>query len=218
MTAGNIEFIYIADAMCSWCWGFAPSLESLDNHYSIPTRLVVGGLRPGPNAQVMDDGMRAYLQHHWERVAEASGQPFDPATLQREGWVYDTEFPARAIVTMRALAPEAELDWFKRLQRAFYAEGIDITDPAVYPDLVAEFPVDSAAFMGALEVEDSRIAAWEDFEEARVLQANGFPTLLLRTGNDLATVTRGYMPFAAIEPHLTAYLAERYDTAEFLNG
>ena len=54
-------------------------------------------------------------------------------------------------------------------------------------------------------------------QEARALQAHGFPTLLLRTGNSMAAVTRGYRPFEDVEPHLTAYLAERYDAAQFLS-
>jgi len=216
MAEGTIEFIYVADAMCSWCWGFAPTMKALQAHYRIPVRLVNGGLRPGPNGRKLDEGMRAQLRHHWERVAEASGQPFSGATLEREDWVYDTELPARAVVTMRAVAPPAELEWFERLQRAFYAEAVDITDTGAYPGLLHDYDVDVGDFLGRLENESSRLMAWEDFEQARALQATGFPTLLLRTGSDLATVTRGYRPFGAVEPHLTAYLEERFERPEFI--
>lgn len=210
-----IELIYVGDAMCSWCWGFAPTVDALQSHYTVPMRLINGGLRPGPNAQRLDDDLRAYLTHHWDQVAAVSGQPFDESVLDAKDWTYDTELPARAVVTMRDLAPESEWDLFKRLQRAFYAEGIDITDAAAYPHLVAPLAVDGAAFMDKLSDEGSRLAAWEDFEEAQVLRAHGFPTLLLRTGTDLATVTRGYRSFADIEPHLTAYLADRYSRDQF---
>ena len=216
MDRPEIEFIYVGDTMCSWCWGFAPTMDALLAHYSIPMRLVNGGLRPGPNAQVLEEGLRSYLKHHWEQVAEASGQPFDDAVLATDGWVYDTEYPARAVVTMRSLAPDQEFLFFKRLQRAFYADGVDVTASAEYPALVADFAVDADDFMAALADDSSRMAAWEDFEQARVLQATGFPTLLLRTGTDIATVTRGYMAIDAIEPHLTPYLADRYSAAEFL--
>lgn len=216
MEAPEIELIYVGDAMCSWCWGFAPTVDALLAHYTMPLRLVNGGLRPGPNALRLDDDLRAYLRHHWDQVAAASGQPFDDAVLAADGWIYDTELPARAVVTMRSHAPDQEYNWFKRLQRAFYAEATDITSAEEYRRLLAGFPVDDGAFLEDVLDEKSRLAAWEDFEQARVLQASGFPTLLVRTGRDLATVTRGYMPFAAIEPHLTAYLADRYEPAVFL--
>lgn len=212
----EIEFIYVGDAMCSWCWGFAPEIERLQQHYSFPMTLVNGGLRPGPNAQVLEDGLRSYLVHHWRQVAAASGQPFNEAVLANDGWVYDTELPARAVVTMRKHQPADEWRMFKRLQRAFYSEGVDITNVEPYPALLREFDVPEDEFIADLEDESSRLAAWEDFEQARVLQAHGFPTLLLRTGSDLATVTRGYRPFDEIEPHLTAYLADRYEPASFL--
>jgi len=216
MERPDIEFIYVGDTMCSWCWGFAPTIDALVRYYSFPMRLVNGGLRPGSGAQVLEDNLRSYLIHHWDQVAAASGQPFNEEALAKDGWVYDTEYPARAVVTMRALSPDHEFEWFKTLQRAFYSEAIDITDPAVYPGLLADFPLDVANFTTELDDEKSRLVAWEDFEEARSLQATGFPTLLLRTGTDLATVTRGYRSFDDIEPHLTGYLADRFEPAQFL--
>lgn len=213
----EIELIYVGDTMCSWCWGFAPTIERMQTHYSLPMRLVNGGLRPGPNAQVLEDGLRTFLVHHWDQVAAASGQTFNQDVLAVDGWVYDTELPARAVVTMRAVRSEDEWRFFKRLQRAFYAEAIDITAPDEYRHLLEDFAVEHDVFVADLTDEKSRLAAWEDFEQAQVLQAHGFPTLLLRTGSDLATVTRGYRSFEDIEPHLTAYLAERYDRAAFLS-
>jgi putative protein-disulfide isomerase len=216
MEPPDIELVYVGDTMCSWCWGFAPTIDALGEHYSFAMRLVNGGLRPGPGAQVLEDGLRSYLIHHWDQVAAASGQPFNEKALAGDGWVYDTEYPARAVVTMRALSPNHEFEWFKRLQRAFYSEAIDITDGAVYPGLLADFPVDVDDFVAQLDDEKSRLAAWEDFEEARSLQATGFPTLLLRAGSEMATVTRGYRSFDDIEPYLTTYLADRYEPAQFL--
>ena len=216
MDRPEIEFTYVGDTMCSWCWGFAPTVERLQGHYAFPMRLINGGLRPGPNAQALDDDMRAYLNQAWARVAAASGQPFNDAVLDTEGWIYDTELPARAVVTMRAHNESQEWQFFKRLQLAFYAEGEDVTNESVYPGILNDFSVDVDAFMADLADEKSRLAAWEDFEQAQVMQAQGFPTLLLRTGSDMATVTRGYRAFEDIEPHLTKYLAERYEPADFL--
>lgn len=218
MANPEIEFIYVGDTMCSWCWGFAPTIDALVDHYSFPMRLVNGGLRPGPNSQVLDESLRGYLKNHWDQVAAASGQAFNDAVLAVDGWVYDTEYPARAVVTMRAHQPTSEFDWFKRLQKAFYADGLDITSPDPYGELLSDFAVDADEFLTDVNDEASRLAAWEDFEQAQVLQAQGFPTLLLRTGSDMATVTRGYRSFGDIEPHLTSYLSERYVASDFLSG
>jgi putative protein-disulfide isomerase len=210
MTDSDLEFLYVGDPMCSWCWGFAPTLERVRERYRIPLATIVGGLRPGPNAARLDDGMREMLLHHWEEVAARSGQPFDRTGLDREDWVYDTELPARAVVTMRRLAPAETFPFFASLQRAFYAEAVDITAVDEYPRLVEPFPVDTSGFVEALRDERSREEAWGDFSHARRLGVAGFPALLLRTSEGYVIVTRGYLPFEVLEPALTGWLAERH--------
>lgn len=206
----DLELIYVGDPMCSWCWGFAPVLEQLDARYTIPLRTVVGGLRPGPSAEALDDDLRGFLAHHWEQVEEASGQPFDIGGLDRDGWVYDTELPCTAVVAMRNLNEKATLPFFARLQRAFYAERVDITDPAVYPALLEGFDVDAERFMGLLGSETIKAETWADFEYARKMSATGFPTLVVRDGEQFSVATRGFMPYERLEPTLTGWLAGRY--------
>lgn len=186
------EVVYVGDPMCSWCWGRAPVVEYLARRSDVGMRIVVGGLRPGSAAQPLDDDLRRFLAHHWESVAERTRQPFDPSVLEREEWVYDTELPARAVVTMRHLDPEQELDMFTRIQQAFYADGVDVTDPDSYPALIEEFDVAGQDFMDMLLSDQSRTAAWEDFATARELGVAGFPTVLLRIDGKIQVLSRGY--------------------------
>lgn len=207
------EFVYVGDPMCSWCWGFAPVLERLVSHYDLPVRTVVGGLRPGSRAEQLDDEFREFLLHHWEQVEDKSGQPFDPAVLDRDGWAYDTEPACRAVVTMRELAPQETLRWFARLQRAFYAEGVDVTDLAAIPPLLDGFDVDADAFTRLLHAEETLERTREDFAESRSYGVTGFPTLLFRDGDELFLATTGYLPWEQLEPGLTEWLGERYGQA-----
>ena len=88
--------------MCSWCWGFSPVLNKIIKKYSnaAPTRLVVGGLHAF-DTDPMSDEYKARIKHHWEQVAEATGQPFNYAFFDREGFVLDTEPACRASVVVR---------------------------------------------------------------------------------------------------------------------
>ena len=153
--------------------------------------------------------MRTFLLHHWNEIAARTGQPFDHRQLDRQGWVYDTELPARAVVTVRDLAPHLTLSFFSRLQHAFYAEAIDITDLAVYPDLASEYPIEADVFMEHLRAEASKEAAWADFAEARRYGISGFPALLVRSDDEIAIVSRGYAPYEDLEPPLTRWLDQR---------
>jgi putative protein-disulfide isomerase len=186
------EVIYVGDPMCSWCWGVAPAMHQIAARDDVDLRVIVGGLRPGPNARPLDDAMRQELAHHWEKVASVSGQPFDNKALGRSGWVYDTELPAIAVTTMRRLSPADTLGFFTHLQKSFYADGVDITDPEEYPGLVAGYDVDFGRFMEELGSEEARTIAWHEFAEARELGVAGFPTVLLRIDDKIQVLTRGY--------------------------
>lgn len=206
----DLELIYVADPMCSWCYGFGPEIKALDDHFDFPTSVIVGGLRPGPAAEPLDDRLRAVLQHHWEEVGRRTGQPFDPSGLDREDWIYDTMVPDTAVVLMRGAHPDTALAFFERLQRAFYAEGVDITDPAVYPALLEGFDVDPDDFVAALTAEPSREATYTDFGKARGLGASGFPMLFLRADDEIFLVSRGYAPHEMLEAALSAFIEERF--------
>lgn len=205
----RLEFLYVGDPMCSWCWGFAPVVERLEERFGLPVRVLVGGLRPGPAAQTMDEGLRRLLAHHWDQVGVRSGQPFNPGPLGWEGWSYDTEPPCRAVVTMRELDESRALPFFTRLQRAFYVDNLDVTSPETYPELVVDFGVDPHEFAELLDSEQMRRRTWEDFRQARSLGVNGFPTLLIREGDDHYVVSRGYAPLERLAGVLTPWLAGR---------
>lgn len=195
--------------MCSWCWGFCPTLQQLEPAFGLPVRVVNGGLRPGPYAQVLDDQMAGYLGDHWEKVAEASGQPFDPSFLERrDGWRFDSEMPAIAVAAMRRHGQELALPFFSDVQHAFFAEGVDITDPHQYRPLLTAYPVEPEAFVDYLVGAGGKQAAWNDFEEARALGISSFPALLLDLDGKKAMVTRGWMPFEQLEAPLLAYFAD----------
>lgn len=206
-----LEFIYVGDPMCSWCWGFAPVLDQLQEAFTIPIRVVVGGLRPGPSAEVLDDRMRRTLAHHWHRVEERSGQRFDHAFLARDdGWVYDTETADIAVVTMREHNEKQLLPFFFRLQQAFYAEGVDITDRSEYEPLVEAFDVDVDGFMRDLYSPALKQRTWEDFAEARRLGVSGFPTLLLDDGDRALVASPGYVPGEQLIPALRGWIQEQH--------
>lgn len=201
--------VYVGDPMCSWCWGLAPTVEQIASRSDLDLRVIVGGLRPGPSAAPLDDRMRTTLRHHWDKVAEASGQPFSDTALERENWVYNTELPAIAVTTMRSVAKPETLRFFTRLQRAFYADGIDITDHSEYPELLSDFGVETREFMNELGTETARTRAWDDFAEARELGVAGFPTVLLEIEGSTQVLSRGFAPSDHFDNQLTYWVESR---------
>lgn len=208
------RLVYVGDPMCSWCWGFAPVAAHLNERFDVDLDVVMGGLRPGPNAQPLDDRLAGFLRNEWSKIESVTGQPFSFDALDRKEWIYDTEVPAAAVVLARDSGVADPLAFMAVVQEAFYAKGIDVTRPEVYADLwthESETGVSPDEFVQRLNHSDSRRAAYADFDQARQLGVQGFPALLFeRDGSPPVRrmVTYGYQPADHLVPVLEHLLAE----------
>ena len=193
--------------MCSWCWGFAPVLEELREEYgdAADFSVIVGGLRPGEFAQIMDEETRTFMRSHWEQVERATGQPFDYSFFEWEGFLYDTEPAARAVVAVRQLAPEKTYPFFKSLQEAFYASAVDITREENYSSFLEKHGIDEAAFKESFNAEGTKEAPYGDFSRSSALGVTGFPSVLLRKGEKMGLLSAGYRPYKHLRPTISAY-------------
>lgn len=198
------RLFYFADPMCSWCYGFAPVMDTLRARYgrTLDIRLVMGGLRPGHLAQTMTPAIGRVIRHHWREVGKMTGQPFDEEFFAREGFVYDTEPAAKAVVTMEHLAPASAYDYYHTIQKAFYAQNADITSPDVLASAAAEFSVSAGEFITAWQSEAIRRETWDQFAFSAQMGIRGFPALVMETGNSFYLVCRGWQPLEKIEETL----------------
>jgi putative protein-disulfide isomerase len=212
--ADDREIICVVDPMCSWCWGFSPVIAAMQAAYGdrAPVWPLAGGLRP-MTSKPMTDKAKAETRHHWEDVARASGQPFNFTFFDREGFVYDTEPPCRAMVTVRTLRPDRALAYLDALHRAFYAENRDITDPALLADLAGGVGLDRNLFAQVFPTREMMYQTAADFYRAQSMGIQGFPTVVLRNGTDLRLLVAGFVAFDRLRPHLDAWVAGKADTA-----
>lgn len=207
--------LYIADPMCSWCYGFGPELTSLlEGLPELPMEIMVGGLRPYYDEALSAD-QKAKLLDHWRQSGEASGLPFKEDTLHREDFVYNTEPACRAVFTVRSIAPKAAWPVFQAIQHAFYAEGRDVTNGQVLAEIavpiLAEMghPMDTAAFLTQWAQESSVLGTYGEFEQIKKWGVTGFPTLVLERNGELTLVTSGFMQMPILVDTLQAIVDEQ---------
>jgi len=203
----STRLIYVMDPMCSWCWGFAPVVQSLvaqAQEQGVGADLVVGGLRQERTA--MDQAGRERTASYWRAVHEASGQPFNFDAGLPEGLVYDTEPACRALVAARSL--DAKLAWSLAglIQRAFYVESRNVTLPPELVDLAEAAGIPRIEFSDRFDSQAVRDATVADFDWARNLGIAGFPTLLAEHNGQLALVTNGFQPLDVLSPLLARWL------------
>ena len=206
-----LNLVYFADPMCSWCYGFGPQLDLVIDHETQrqPVRLdlTMGGLR-AYNKKVMDDASRAATLEHWEHVGEATGLPFNDTALKSDGFVYDTEPACRAVVAVRQLNTARALDFYHAVQRAFYAEGRDVTQENVLAEVALACGIEDSPFREAFNSKAIKDATREDFGLTQSVGVAGFPTLCIDIGQRLYLITRGFAKAEQIEAGLARVAAE----------
>jgi len=210
---GPYQFVYFADPMCSWCYGFSPVIQSVAAHFEgrLPIKIVVGGLRAG-NTQAMRQQDRDYIRNAWTRVSEASGQNFDFAFFERDHFVYDTEPACRAVVTMRERAPDKALAFMGKISSAFYGGNRDVTQADVLVALAGETGEDESAFREHFFAAETRNATFRDFLFAQQSGVQGFPCLVVGNDQDgYGLVTNGFRPLDGLIEAVETWLAK--DTA-----
>jgi putative protein-disulfide isomerase len=203
------RFIYFADPMCSWCYGFAPVISALAERFEgrMGVQVVMGGLRAG-NTAPMRQQDKDYIREAWTRVGAASGQAFDFSFFDREGFVYDTEPACRAVVTARLMLPRLALPFMARIAQAFYAENRDMTSPEEIAGVAEEAGLDRQQFGETFLAPDTRNETFQDFLIAQELGISGFPTLIAGSeAKGYALVTNGYRPLEDLQEPLERWWA-----------
>jgi putative protein-disulfide isomerase len=209
------RLIYFADTMCSWCYGFAPEMNRvlLEVGEEVDLILQSGGLRPF-HTEALSEADKPRFRGYREKVAEASGQPFDWSFFDREGYVMDTEPASRAVVTMRALAGGAAYAYMHAIQRAYFAANEDIRQPKVLARHATAFDVPEAAFLEQFQSDAMKQATLQDFALAQRFGVNGFPTLVLLKDRAGYQITVGYQKAEAVVENIRRALAHEETRAQ----
>ncbi len=204
------HLIYFADPMCSWCWGFSPVIERVSAEFAdrLPVRVMMGGLRPG-TVEPMSARDKAYVGEHWTHVQEASGQRFDFAFFEREGFIYDTELACRGVVAARRIDETKALTFLGHVHRHFYALNRDVTNADELFEIATEVDIDEETFRDTYRDELTDHETKADIHFAQSSGITGFPTLIaVEDGKAVGAVTIGYRPWDAIRPILEDWVKQ----------
>ena len=169
------RLLYVTDPMCSWCWGFRPTLARLEEvAVGVPVELVLGGLAPD-SSEPMPEETRAYVQAAWRAVSARTGASFNFEFWERCAPRRSTWPACRAVLLGRAAGKEREL--FAAIQSAYYERALNPSDSEVLADLAEEVGMEREAFLEALHGPRAQATLEADRALASELGARSFPSL-----------------------------------------
>ena len=176
--------------MCSWCWGFAPTLAAIELAY--PNRkiqLVLGGLAPD-SEEPMDQATRDYVQQAWHAVAQTTGAKFNfdfwaNCSPRRSTWI-----ACRAVIVARRFKLEREM--FDAIQHAYYLEARNPSDENVLADVAQHLQIPRTEFLAELNAPETQRKLEEDFALRQRLGANSFPSIGIIQSGQPTLLHSGY--------------------------
>jgi len=193
-----IRLIYVHDPMCSWCWGFSPTLSSLFENLPAGVGVVrlLGGLAPDSELP-MPDAMQAKLQDTWRRIQERiPGTRFN-FDFWRDCRPRRSTWPAcRAVIVARRFDPALESAMIEAIQHAYYLEARNPSDPDTLQALARELGLDGAAFARRLDAPETWDTLESEIRQARGMGADSFPSLRLQIGESVWPVPVDYTDIA----------------------
>ncbi|MEM6697218.1 MAG: DsbA family protein [Bacteroidota bacterium] len=205
-----LEIIYVGDPMCSWCWGIAEELKTLREYYVAKGnefKIVVGGLRPGGGDQ-WNAQFKNFLKHHWEEVNKRSGQDFGYQLFEREEFNYDTEPACRAVVAARSFIGDQELAFFEAVQRRFYVDNEDPKEVDFYKPICKKFDIDFDTFAKVFQDQATTKATHEEFVLNRSWGVRGYPSIVVKTEDQMYLVANGYSTFEQMKGRIEGIAEE----------
>lgn len=185
---------YVYDPMCSWCWGFRPLWDALQE--ILPTEVkveyVAGGLAPDSD-QPMPAEMRQAIEGYWREIQAQLGTEFN-----FDFWRLNTPRRSTCMSCRAAIAAanqHAQPVMIDAIQRAYYLRALNPSDVAVLTQLAEELGLDRQQFEQDLQSPATQQEFTRQMALARALPIDGFPSLVLEIGGERVRLQREYRDY-----------------------
>lgn len=197
---------YFGDPMCSWCYGFINELTKIKDAVKDKAEfeIVMGGLRPFGEEKI--NTMKSFLKEHWEHVNEASGLEFNYDILDTADWNYDTEPPSRAVIAVSKIKEDIAFDFFKDVQRMFYFDNLNPSLQESYNYILEKYEIDLKEFDEFFNSDVIKQETLMNFQISQQFGIKGFPSLVLKNGDEYLLLSNGYNTAENIIPILDKIL------------
>ena len=201
------QILYLFDPLCGWCYGFSDTLLSFyqakKDQYdfvTIPGGMVTGA-RVGPISQMED-----YINKSYPQVEKMTGikfgESYTEGLLRSKNTELNSEPPSRALIAFREFYPGRSVEFAHALQHSHYHEGNDYNDESVYESLARSFDIDVKAFVEHYHHTETKQKVQEAFKWVKAAGIQGFPSLVLHSGENYYMLSHGYSDQPTLESTL----------------
>ncbi len=208
----KFKIIYVYDALCSWCYGFSPVIQSFYDQYNsqFDFEILSGGM-------VLEDKILGANQSEinsslYKNIETLTGTQFGIAFLnhfENGSVVFNSEKPSIALSIIKSILPDKAFQFAHDLQKSIYYDGKSPIEYDIYRYLAVNFGIDPDEFIAKMNLPEFIDAAHYDFALGKQLKVEGYPAVLLQANESMFyLIAKGYTDFETLELRLKNVLAE----------
>lgn len=199
---------YLHDPMCSWCWGFSGTLDTLLMNLpgSVLVQRVLGGLAADTDVP-MSSELQQQIQSSWRRIENTvPGIKFN-FTFWDKNIPRRSTYPAcRAVIAARKQGQEYDVAMTKIIQTAYYQQARNPSDDATLIELADELKLSVADFKRDLNSDETNSILNNELILTQELFVESFPSLVLKTDQGLHTIELNYTDSKAMLDEVNAII------------
>jgi putative protein-disulfide isomerase len=205
---------YFQDTLCGWCFGFEPTLTKIHQTWgaSLDLHVYAGGMLTGDRVQPLATKAELISSSYRtieERCGVTFGERFLTQVLPDGSMMLDSRMPGLALVSYRAMFPDAALNAAHWLHQALYRDGLDLNESDTYRRMAIAFDIEPEAFITLMMSDAMSDALDDEFTYASSLGIEGFPTLLLEHNDNVHVLSYGFTPFEELDMMLQTVFGRR---------
>jgi putative protein-disulfide isomerase len=197
---------YVHDPMCSWCWAYRPTLDSLRRRLpaGVSWQNLLGGLAPD-SLEPMPDATRRMVQNHWRRIQTELGTEFNFDFWTRCQPRRSTYIACRAVLAANRQGKEEAM--ILAIQQAYYLRAMNPSDEEVLLELASELGMDRKQFRIDLNGKPIEAELQKQVKQSQDWPVSGFPSLVLKSSGQAIALPLDYRSAAVT---LAAIPSNRY--------
>jgi putative protein-disulfide isomerase len=191
----NATLYYVHDPMCSWCWGYRPTWDTLQAQLlqqfgqQLTIKYLVGGLAPDSDLP-MPRPMQQMLQQTWQKIAEQLGTQFNH-DFWHHGQPRRSTYPAcRASMIARQYGLEQQM--INAIQQAYYLNARNPSDLDTLVSIAIQIGIPADPFIEQLTTSEVDKQLLQEINFAGQLPIQGFPSLVLMADNNAYPIRLDY--------------------------
>ncbi len=192
--------------MCSWCWGYRPVSDQIEQALPVGVRMVkiLGGLAPDSD-EPMQANLIEGLPKAWQKIHDLLGTEFNFDFWTKCKPRRSTYPACRAVLAAGRQDRYDEMT--DAIQRAYYLRAMNPSDIDTLNTLAAEIGLDTAIFSEDLHSTETEQELQRQIQFSRASPIDGYPSLVLDKNGVLTTVTRDYKNARTTLAHIEKLVA-----------